>query len=151
VAAVILDFYHSAEHLRELAKAWHGAGTEGAAAQHQQWSHRLKQEGGQAVLDEMRALDGQSRPSAHEVLWKSVTYFENQVYRMDYPRYVARGWQIVSGPVESACKMVVGQRLKRAGMRWREPGSDGVCHLRTQFLSERGQWDAFWDRPPKAG
>jgi hypothetical protein len=149
--AVILDFYHASEHLGDLAKAWHGAGTEAAEAQHRRWSHRLKHEGGESVLAELRALDGGSRPSAREVLRATVTYFENQVHRMDYPHYVARGWQIGSGPVESACKAVVGQRLKCAGMRWREPGSDGVCHLRALFLSEPGQWDAFWDCYRKAG
>lgn len=151
VEAVILDFYHAAEHLGDLAKAWHGAGTEAAAAQHEAWSHRLKHEGGEAVLAELRALDGVSRPSVREVLRETVTYFENQVHRMDYPSYVARGWQIGSGPVESACKTVVGQRLKCAGMRWGEQGSDGVCHLRALFLSERGQWDAFWEGYRKAG
>ena len=102
------------------------------------------------MLAELRALDGSSRPSACGVLRETVTYFENQVHRMDYPRYVAHGWWIGSGPVESACKTVVGQRLKCAGMRWRERGSDGVCHLRALFLSERGQWDAFWAERRKA-
>jgi hypothetical protein len=143
VEAVILDFYHASEHLGDLAKACHGPGP-AAEAQHQQWSHRLKHDGGQAVLDELRTLDYGSRPSAGEVWRETVTYFANQVHRMDYPRYVARGWQIGSGPVESACKTVVGQRLKCAGMRWGEAGSEGVCHLRALFLSERGQWDAFW-------
>jgi hypothetical protein len=151
VEAVILDFYHASEHLGNLAKAWHGVGTEAAAAQHQQWSHRLKHQGGQAVLAELRALDSDSRPSAREVWRETVVYFENQGHRMDYPRYIAKGWQIGSGPVESACKTVVGQRLKGAGMRWGEQGSDGVCHLRALFLSEKGQWDAFWARPQKAG
>ena len=91
----------------------------------------------------MAALDCGSRPSAREVWRETVAYFENQVHRMDYPSYVARGWQIGSGPVESACKTVVGQRLKGAGMRWGEQGSDGVCHLRALFLSEKGQWDTF--------
>jgi hypothetical protein len=150
VEAVILDFYHAAEHLGDLAKAWHGAGTEAAAAEHRRWSHRLKHEGGQAVLEELRALDGRSRPSACEVLRETVTYFANQVHRMDYPGYVTKGWQIGSGPVESACKTVVGRRLKCAGMRWGEAGSDGGCHLRALFLSERGQWDAFWARRRQA-
>jgi hypothetical protein len=150
VEAVILDFYHASEHLGDLAKAWHGAGTEAAQTQHHAWSRRLKREGGQAVWDELRALDCGPRPSARETLRETLTYFENQVHRMDYPRYVAKGWQIGSGPVESACKTVVGQRLKCAGMRWREPGSDGVCHLRALFLSERGQWDAFWSSYRKA-
>lgn len=151
VEAVILDFYHASEHLGDLAKAWHGAGTEAAVAQHHEWSHRLKHEGGRAVLFELRAWDCGSRPSAQKVLQETVTYFENQAHRMDYPRYVSKGWQIGSGPIESACKTVVNQRLKEAGMRWGEAGSDGVCHLRALFLSEKGQWDAFWTRPRMAG
>jgi hypothetical protein len=150
VEAVILDFYHASEHLGDLAKAWHGAGTEAAEAQHRQWSHRLKHEGGQAMLDELRTLEVGPRPSAREVWREVVTYFTNQGHRMDYPKYVSKGWQIGSGPVESACKTVVGQRLKGSGMRWAEEGSDGVCHLRALFLSEKGQWEAFWARPGKA-
>jgi hypothetical protein len=128
-----------------LAKALHGAGTEAAQVCHRQWSHRLKHEGGRVMLEEVRSLAPPSGGSAHGVWEATVTYFANQVHRMDYPTYRARGWQIGSGPVESACKRVVGQRLKCAGMRWGEPGSDGVCHLRALFLSEKGQWDAFWD------
>jgi hypothetical protein len=148
--AVVLDFYHASEYLRELAKAIHGAGTEAAQACHRQWSHRLKHEGGQVMLEEVRGLAPPSHGSAHEVWETTVTYFENQVHRMDYPTYRAKGWQIGSGPMESACKRVVGQRLKCAGMRWGEPGSDGVCHLRALFLSEKGQWDAFWAERPRA-
>ncbi len=59
---------------------------------------------------------------------------------------LAQGWQIGSGPIESACKTVVGQRLKLAGMRWREYGTDNVCHLRALFRSDKDQWDAFWER-----
>jgi len=40
----------------------------------------------------------------------------------------------------------VGQRLKLAGMRWREAGTDGMCHLRALFRSEASQWEAFWRR-----
>jgi hypothetical protein len=41
---------------------------------------------------------------------------------------------------------VVGQRLKLAGMRWGEDGAHAVCHLRALYRSEKGQWDAFWNR-----
>ena len=57
-----------------------------------------------------------------------------------------KGWLIGSGAVESACKTVVAQRLKLAGMRWREPGTDAVCHLRALYKSERSQWELFWRR-----
>jgi hypothetical protein len=147
VEAVILDFYHASEHLADLAKALHGAGTEAATSCHQGWAHRLKHEGGQVVLQELRGLDLAARPQAQETWRETVVYFTNQVHRMDYPAYRAKGWAIGSGPVEAACKTVVGQRLKGAGMRWGEPGSEGVCRLRALFHSEKGQWDAYWSRP----
>ena len=65
---------------------------------------------------------------------------------MDYPTYVANGWCIGSGSVESACKTVVNQRLKLAGMRWGEDGTDEMCHLRAIFRSELSQWTLFWSR-----
>ena len=63
---------------------------------------------------------------------------------MDYPAYVAKGWAIGSGPIEAACKMVVGQRMKGSGMRWGADGADAVCHLRALFKSGDRQWDAYW-------
>jgi hypothetical protein len=48
--------------------------------------------------------------------------------------------------VESACKTVVGQRLKLAGMGWGEDGAHNVCHLRALYRSDKGQWNAFWNR-----
>jgi hypothetical protein len=41
-----------------------------------------------------------------------LNYIRKNVHRMDYPTYLRRGWQIGSGAVESACKMVINQRLK---------------------------------------
>lgn len=61
---------------------------------------------------------------------------------MDYPTYIARGWQIGSGPVESACKTVV--RLKGGSMRWGEVGADAVCHLRAAHLSDPTCWEKIW-------
>jgi hypothetical protein len=77
-------------------------------------------------------------------------YFGNQVHRMDYPTYEANGWFIGSGAVESACKTVVGQRLKGSGMRWRQAGSHALCHVRARYRSEHSQWTAFWRRTPAA-
>lgn len=145
VAAVILDFYPAAEPLSDWATAWPGADAHAAAAVGHGWCHQLKHEGGQAVLATLRGLDLQGRsPAAHECYQETGRYVANQVHRRDYPYYRAQGWPIGSGPVESACKRVVGQRLKGAGMRWGEEGAEAVCRLRALFLSEPGQWDAFW-------
>jgi hypothetical protein len=55
-----------------------------------------------------------------------------------------RGWQIGSGSIESACKIVINQRLNMGGMRWGEDGGDAVSHLRALFCSDENQWEAFW-------
>ena len=144
VEAVILDFWHVAEYLNEWAKALHADEAAAQDAAHA-WCHRLKHKGGEVVLADLRRIDVSGRSEtvreAHRVL---LVYFTNQVHRMDYPSYRAKGWLIGSGPIEAACKQVVGQRLKGVGMRWGEAGADGVCHLRALFRSEKGQWDAYW-------
>jgi hypothetical protein len=146
VDAVILDFYHAAEYLSDLAKAWYGAEAPAATAVGQQWCHQLKHQGGPAVLATLQGLELRGRSAAaRECYQATVRYVENHLHRMDYPTYRAKGWQIGSGPVESACKRVVGQRLKGAGMRWGEEGAEAVCRLRALFLSENGPWEAFWN------
>jgi hypothetical protein len=147
VEAIILDFYHVAEYVAQLAKAWHP----GQEARAEAWRHelceRLKTEGGGPVLETLQGLDLRGRSAAaKECRREVVRYFENQKTRMDYPTYLAKGWQIGSGPVESACKTVVGQRLKGGGKRWGEDGANAVCHLRALFRSDAGQWEGFWSR-----
>jgi hypothetical protein len=144
---VILDFWHVAGYLEALARAWHPKDPEASAALAQAWCHTLKHRGGSAVRAE---LQGRTLPrgnkAARAAHAEAVRYLAKNEHRTDYPRYLANGWEIGSGPVESACKTVVGQRLKLAGMRWREPGTDTVCHLRALYKSERDQWEAFWNR-----
>jgi hypothetical protein len=44
---------------------------------------------------------------------------------------------IGSGVVEAACKTLASQRLKRSGMRWRQPGGQAILTLRALIQSER--------------
>ena len=144
VEAVILDFYHASEHLGDLGRALYPAEESTRKEWLDQWCHRLKHEGGQVVLEALRSLPPDGRESVRKVHGEVVGYFENHVHRMDYPTYQAKGWAIGSGPIESACKTVVGKRMKNGGMRWGEDGADEMCHLRALFASGEEQWDAYW-------
>lgn len=151
LAECILDFFHAAEHLNDLAKAWHPQNEEQAQELGRQWCHRLKHEGGQAVLTVLEELDLRGRsPVVREVHRQVTQYVRNNVHRMDYPRYRTNGWLISSGHVEAACKTIVGQRLKGSGMRWSEDGAHTVSSLRALFKSEADQWDTFWVPATKA-
>ena len=149
LAECILDFWHAAEHLTELGLALYP--DDGVLRQQRvsAWCHQLKHEGGASVLATLEQLELSDQAASPRTAHADcVRYFQNHRHRMDYPRYLANGWQIGSGPVESACKTVVGNRLKGSGMRWGEDGSNAVCHLRALYLSEPGQWEAFWKNYP---
>ena len=148
-AVRVLDFYHVKEYLVELGQALYGEDAESRQTWLDDVCHRLKHEGGPMVRRRLEDLDLTAASAAvREVHRQTVQYFRNHEHRMDYPTYVRNGWQIGSGPVESACKTVVGNRLKGGGMRWGEDGSDAVCHLRALYLSEPICWDSFWNPPP---
>jgi hypothetical protein len=142
-AEKILDFHHAAEHLAAFAKQYRpGAGAEPLLAA---WCHSLKHAGAGQVIRMLERLPRGKMTEAVQAEHASVlNYLRNNEHRMDYPRYLKRGWQIASGAIESACKRVVNQRLCMGGMRWGEGGSDAVAHLRALYESDPEQWDAFW-------
>jgi hypothetical protein len=145
-AEMILDFYHVAGHLAEFARALVPENEQRQQILTQQWCHTLKHRGGKVLLEELQNLPlPAGREPARETHRTLLGYFRKNLFRMDYPRYLAHGWQIGSGPIEAACKHVVGQRLKGPGMRWGEDGTDALCHLRALFKSESSQWDSFWN------
>ena len=74
------------------------------------------------------------------------TYLTNQGDRLAYDRVRAAGYDIGSGRVESACKHVVGVRMKRSGMIWSDDGAQDVLSLRAVRLN--GDWDRFWANKP---
>jgi hypothetical protein len=135
VEAVILDFYHVSEHLGDLARVLYPGDESARKEWLEPWCRRLKHEGGQVVLEALRSVPADGRESVRKVHGEVVGYFENHVHRMDYPTYQAKGWAIGSGPIESACKTVIGKRMKNGGMRWGEDGADEMCHLRALFVS----------------
>jgi hypothetical protein len=146
VEVIILDFYHPAEKLTGLARLLYPKEEEKAEDQARQWRQWLKDEGGAVLGAILREWDWPRRPGLREAVEELIGYLERNAHRMEYPEYLAHGWCIGSGAVESACKTVVGQRLKLAGMRWSEEGAHAVCHLRALYRSEKGQWEAFWNR-----
>ena len=149
LAECILDFWHAAEHLTELGLALYPDDESQRQQRVSEWCHQLKHQGGATTLATLEAIDLSGHaPSARQAHADCLRYFRNHRHRMDYPRYLANGWQIGSGPVESACKTVVANRLKGSGMRWGEDGSDAVCHLRALYLSQPGQWENFWKNHP---
>jgi hypothetical protein len=142
-AVKILDFHHATGHLATFAKAFREEPQAGRLLS--AWCHILKHAGGAQMIKVIERLDRKKMSAETQAEQdKLLNYLRNNVGRMDYPSYLKKGWQIGSGGVESACKMVINQRLCMGGMRWGEEGSDAVAHLRALYRSDASQWEAFW-------
>lgn len=142
-AVKILDFHHATVHLAAFAKTFRsGAPAERLLAA---WCHTLKHAGGQQIIRVLERLDRKKMAAEVEAEHdRLLNYLRNHAHRMDYPRYLKRGWQIASGAIESACKTVINQRLCLGGMRWSATGSDNVAHLRALYRSDSEVWDDYW-------
>ena len=127
VEAVILDFCHAADHLGDLARALHPGDEEQSKALKGEWCHIMKHEGGNAIVAALENLAlPPRRPAVRAKHAEVLGYLKNNVHRMDYPTYQAKGWLIGSGAVESACKTVVGQRLN-----WRVSAGVNTARIRS--------------------
>lgn len=67
---------------------------------------------------------------------------------MQYKAFREKGYMIGSGVIESACKHVVSERCKQAGMRWDKPGIDAVLEWRC--LLKNKNWEEYWYPNTKA-
>ena len=59
---------------------------------------------------------------------------------MRYKDYLGKGWLIGSGPMESAHRTVIQQRMKLSGQRWTLRGAQQMANLRVAQKS--GNWRA---------
>jgi len=146
----VLDFYHAAEYLGDVAKAAFPRNK----VQREQWlndaCHNLKHKQGAAgrLLKEMQTLsEGDQRLSGEvrDKLDAATTYFRNHKHQMSYAKYRAKHLPIGSGVTEAACKTLVKQRLCSSGMRWMEKGAKIVLSLRALMLTP-DRWEQFWGK-----
>ena len=132
----ILDWWHAVQYLWTIAQAHFDQ--DGAAAT--QWVEQQKRLLAASqlhlVFANVRRLYPRSQPLPDSVR-KAIVYLFHQRWRMRYREFRQAGCPIGSGSVESACKVVVQQRMKQAGMQWSRPGAQAMLALRCALLSDR--------------
>ena len=137
-ATQILDLWHACEHIHALARAYYGEATEQGNRWAQEHCRSLKQSGPGKLLRALRRMKPRTEEQ-REAVRLETGYFTRNKRRMRYPEFRRQGMMIGSGPVEAGCKIVVGQRLKGAGMRWSKKGADACLAVRTALLSQQPQ------------
>lgn len=147
-----IDFYHASEYI----------GNVGGAAikkmnEREEWirskCHALKHEHGAAEnihAEIVGFLEGKLSEEKKEKIESAVTYFKNNLHRMNYAENVERNIPIGSGVTEAACKVIVKQRLCCSGMKWKDEGASVVLTLRCLNYSD-GRWEQFWSKIDRYG
>ncbi len=139
---MLVDFWHSAQHLSAAADAAFGPDTPAGTAWFEKWRHVLRHDpkGAGKVIDAMRHLLRKGKGA--DRIRKELAYFRNNRRRMDYADAAAAGYAIGSGAVESANKVLVTCRMKRSGQSWGRDGGQGVLTFRS--LLKSGRFDRAW-------
>jgi hypothetical protein len=142
----VVDFYHAALYVQQLAEALFGETKKG-----RRWARRMRRrlkekDGVKRVLQsatyhrQTRKLKGRRAASFRT----AYAYLRRNGKWMAYWRYQGVGLPIGSGVTEAGCKTVFTQRLKQSGMRWEVAGGQVVVTLRVVLLS--GVWESAVSR-----
>lgn len=144
----VLDFYHACEHLSKVSvmmgrneqqrKSWCGSACSDL---------KNKTNGAWFILRELKKLHKQKQEANEPipgVLNETITYFENNLKRMNYVACQKKHIPIGSGVTEAACKVVVKQRICASGMKWQIGNIQNMLRMRSLILTQE-RWDQFWN------
>ena len=134
-AKQIVDWYHAEDHLKKLADAAFVA-----QADRQAWLNRVTEMLWQGQVEDV-VLTCKTLEIQHPHVQPTSMYFANNAERMRYASFRAQGYLIGSGTIESGCKQIVTQRLKRSGAQWTLDGAIQTAKARAVWLS--GEWAAL--------
>lgn len=145
----ILDFYHFSEHVWQGANGCFGMGTEKAQSFGQTLLHAAKHEGIAEVLGTLGQERKRHRAGSRgrQALDGLLQYLTKRASQCEYPRYLAAGYQIGSGPTEAMCKVLT-YRLKGPGMRWDKQGAEPMMALLA--LEQSNAWESYWQSQYRA-
>ena len=142
-ATEIVDYMHAKTHLYDVAKQAFGEEDQETVETWVNTTETPLYNGETSqVVARIRDLETQN-PTIADVLEKQVGYFQKHSQRMQYRTFNEEGYQIGSGVIESACKHVVAERCKQAGMRWTRKGINAILFWRC--LLKNDAWDTYWD------
>jgi hypothetical protein len=142
----ILDFWHAAEHAWETARILFGPESRKTVAWARNVVDLLRAGKVDQVIELLRRMKPKRTSRSQQTLCEQaiadlLDYYTENRSRMRYDEYLAKGYGIGSGAVESAHKQVTHARMRQAGMRWSEAGARRMLALRVLLLN--GEWNAL--------
>jgi len=140
-AIQIVDYYHAAEHLGDIAKVLFPDDAE----RRNTWLERIKEKLWEGDISSLLFKLGtlRVRGKKKDTIRRAIAYFEKNQKRMRYDEFRIKGLFIGSGVVEAGCKCLIGGRLKQSGMHWSVRGANAIIALRCCIQSAR--FESYWE------
>lgn len=133
-ATQILDYYHAVEKLGAITRHHFRRQKEG-----KEWLDQKKkmllEDRVYEVIQDLKKLRPR-KEEAKEAIKIAIRYYTENEDRMFYKTYKKRGLLIGSGPMESAHRNVIHQRMKLSGQRWSKKGANAIANLRCYNQSD---------------
>jgi hypothetical protein len=141
MTAVGLDFYHLAENVNKSKRVVFGEKDPRGEQQAKDLLHTVKHEGYEPMRAKLMDLRQRTRGKKRKEMDRLIEYVSDRREMIRYPQFLAQGWQIGSGPMESQCG-VLPYRIKGQGKRWDLDNAEAVMAL--EAMHQSGQAAAYW-------
>ena len=136
-----LDFYHLSENVHKARREIYGEDNDAG----KQWAgevlHNFKHLGYDSTWEQLLTWRVGLRRGCRAAADRLLNYVSERRDMIKYPEFLAKNWQIGSGPTEATCKTLTA-RLKGSGMRWDADNAEAIMAL--EALTQSGQWDLYW-------
>ena len=141
--AVGLDFFHLSEHVHgAYLECGAGASAEGSSAWVSQMLSTVKHQGYQAFWDKLVEWRNGLKRSRRKKADQLLHYVAQRKDMIVYDQFIAKGWDIGTGPMESMCKATT-RRIKGPGMRWDADNAESLMAIESLYQSNL--WDTWWE------
>ena len=139
----ILDLLHVTPRLWQAAHVFHAEKSVAAEAFVRERVLKVLEGKGELVIRGLRQMGTKHHLTGAKkaTLTKLCAYLENNLERMRYDDYLAKGYPIASGVIEGACRHLVKDRMERAGMHWTRAGAQAMLDVRSIHIN--GDWDQY--------
>jgi hypothetical protein len=130
-ASTGLDLYHSTERVHAMADLLQFKGRVGADKKQAFKDECVELLRCGKIQDMLGMFETANFKKGNEKkLEGAMGYFHSNIGRMNYGTFSACGIFVGSGVIEAGCKVIVGNRMKNAGMHWSKDNAEKMINLR---------------------
>lgn len=129
---IIMDIIHVSEYVWDAATAILGERSNSRSSWVRDMMNDLLNSKTQKVIDDLKQIADKTNlsDSKKKKIEKAITYFSNHKHKMDYLKFIKKGYPISSALAESTCGHLVKERMEQSGMKWSSQGAQNIMDLR---------------------